>query len=62
LSTLTDDDLVSLEARINNRPRTILDYASAQEVFSQLKNDAASGNALQAWIRPHPIVFGRHRR
>jgi IS30 family transposase len=47
LSTFTDDDLASLEAVINNRPRPILDYATAQEVFSQLKIDAVAGVALQ---------------
>jgi IS30 family transposase len=46
LSTFTDDDLASLEAAIDNRPRTLLDYASAQEVLSQFKIDAVASVAL----------------
>jgi transposase, IS30 family len=48
LSPFTDEDLYKLEFILNNRPRQILDYATPQEVFSQLKLNAISGVALQA--------------
>jgi transposase, IS30 family len=48
LSPFTGQDLSKLEFILNNRPRQILDYATPQEVFSQLKLDAIAGVALQA--------------
>ena len=48
LSPFTDEDLSKLEYILNNRPRQILDYATPQEVFSQLKLDSIAGVALQA--------------
>jgi transposase, IS30 family len=48
LSPFTDQDLSKLEFILNNRLRQILDYATPNEVFSQLKLDAIAGVALQA--------------
>jgi IS30 family transposase len=47
LSPFTDDDLSKLEYILNNMPRKILQFATPQEVFSQLKIDAIAGVALQ---------------
>ena len=48
LSPFTDQDLAKLEYVLNNMPRKILQFATPQEVFSQLKIDAIAGVALQA--------------
>lgn len=48
LSPFTDQDLAKLEYLLNNTPRKILQYATPQEVFSQLRIDTIAGVALQA--------------
>ena len=48
LSPFTDQDLAKLESVINNMPRKILQFATPQEVFSQLKINAIAGVALHA--------------
>jgi len=48
LSPFTDQDLRRIEYVMNNTPRKILDFATPQEVFDQIKLDQIAGVALQA--------------
>jgi IS30 family transposase len=48
LSPFTDKDLRKVEYILNNTPRKILQFATPDEVFSQLKIDHIAGVALQA--------------
>ena len=48
LKAVSDDQLASIEALLNNRPRKILGYLTPAEVFSTLKRDFIAGVALQA--------------
>lgn len=47
LSTVTQAELTAIERSLNNRPRAILDFATPQEVFDQLKLNHIAGVALQ---------------
>ncbi len=48
LSPFTDQDLRRIEYVMNNTPRKILEFATPQEVFDQIKIDQIAGVALQA--------------
>ncbi|WOB06973.1 hypothetical protein [Piscinibacter gummiphilus] len=47
LSTATQAQFTAIERSLNNRPRAILDVATPQEVFDQLKLNHIAGVALQ---------------
>lgn len=47
LSSVTQAQLTAIEQSLNNRPRAILDFATPQEVFDQLKLNHIAGVALQ---------------
>ena len=48
LSTVTQQQLSSIEYALNHRPRQILGYRTPHEVFSELKLTDIAGVALQA--------------
>jgi hypothetical protein len=47
LSTVTQADLKAIEARLNGRPRKVLNFQTPNEVFSSLKLNEFIGVALQ---------------
>jgi IS30 family transposase len=48
LSTVSQQQLSSIEYALNHRPRRILGYRTPHEVFSELKMSDIAGVALQA--------------